>query len=179
MCVCVTYILHYKYFFFFLNIILMYCQIPFHLHRFQEERRQLEERLAQEKDSALGQLNQKHQAELEARQAELDTLAAHIEQLKQERQALADKHRAELDFISTDHKAALQALQTELTTRHSAELDKLEAVLQEANEAQLEAKEVELESRHRRAREELETKMLANMDTLENTYLQVPGCDYI
>lgn len=151
----------------------MYCQIPFRLHRFQEERRQLEDRLAQERDSALGELKQKHQTELEAKQAELDKLSAHIEQLKRERQTIVDKHQAELDVISTNHKAALQALEAELAARRTAELEKLEAVLQEANEAQLEAKEVELESRHRRAREELETKMLANMDTLENAYLQV------
>ena len=64
------------------------------------------------------------------------------------------------------------AQQVELAVKHSAEFDKLEAILQEANEAQLEAKEVELESRHGREKEKLEARMLANMDTLENTYLQ-------
>ncbi|XP_041937338.1 pericentrin isoform X2 [Alosa sapidissima] len=140
--------------------------------RFQEEKRELEENLAQERDSALGELQQKHQAELEAQKAELDKLTAQIEQVQQERQNLTDKHQSELESISTNHEAALQALEAELAARHRAEFEKLEAVLQEANEAQLEAKEVELERRHRRANEELEAKMLANMDTLENTYLQ-------
>ncbi|XP_031414935.1 pericentrin isoform X2 [Clupea harengus] len=140
--------------------------------RFQEEKGQLEERLAQERDSALGELGQKHQAELEAQKAELDKLTAQIEHLQQECQSLTDKHQAELESISSNHKAALLAQQVELAVKHSAEFDKLEAILQEANEAQLEAKEVELESRHGREKEKLEARMLANMDTLENTYLQ-------
>lgn len=45
-------------------------------------------------------------------------------------------------------------------------------VLQETNEAQLEAQEAELGGRHKQEMEELETRMLCNMDTLESTYLK-------
>lgn len=71
-------------------------------------------------------------------------------------------------MLSSNHKAALESL----AEKHNAELDKLQVVLQETSVAQLEAQEAELGARHKQEMEELETRMLCNMDTLENTYLK-------
>ncbi|XP_062324892.1 pericentrin isoform X2 [Osmerus eperlanus] len=149
--------------------------------RFQEERGQLEKRLAQQNELSLGELRDKHQADLElqrtkllaARTQETDTLRANH---KAELDSLSASHKEQIAVMATElaskHKAELVALETRLESQRNAELDRLEAVLEEANQAQLEAQEAELNHRHQEERDELERRMLGNMDTLEATYLK-------
>ncbi|XP_067315268.1 pericentrin isoform X2 [Pseudorasbora parva] len=142
------------------------------LCRHQEEQKQLEEMLTLQRDSALGQQKVEHAVELQAQKTLLDQRAAQLQHLEKECQDLKIHHREELESLRANHKTALETLEMELTNKHKAELDKLEAVLQETNLAQLEAQEAELQARHKQEREELEERLLANMDTLESTYLK-------
>ncbi|XP_051752168.1 pericentrin [Ctenopharyngodon idella] len=142
------------------------------LCRHQEEQKQLEEKLTLQRDAALGQQREQHAVELQAQKTLLDQRAAQLEHLERECQDLKIHHREELESLRTNHKTDLETLEMELTNKHKAELDKLEAVLQETNLAQLEAQEAELQARHKQEREELEERLLANMDTLESTYLK-------
>ncbi|KAK7154978.1 hypothetical protein R3I93_009814 [Phoxinus phoxinus] len=141
------------------------------LCRHQEEQKQLEERLTLQRDSALGQQREQHAVELQAQKTLLDQQASQLQDLEKESQDLKIHHREELESLRTNHKTAFETLEMELTNIHKTELDELEAVLQETNLAQLEAQEAELQSRHKREREELEERLMANMDTLESTYL--------
>ncbi|KAI2663332.1 Pericentrin [Labeo rohita] len=140
--------------------------------RHQEEQKQLEEKLTLQRDAALGQQREEHGVELQAQKTLLDEKAAQLEHLEKECQKLKIHHLEELESLRTNHKTALETLEMELTNKHKVELDKLEAVLEETNLAQLEAQEAELEARHKQEREELEERLLANMDTLESTYLK-------
>ncbi|XP_048056654.1 pericentrin isoform X5 [Megalobrama amblycephala] len=142
------------------------------LCRHQEEQKQLEEKFTLQRDAAMGQQREQHAVELQAQKTLLDQRAAQLEHLEKECQDLKIHHREELESLRTNHKTALETLEMELTNKHKAELDKLEAVLQETNLAQLEAQEAELQARHKQEREELEERLLANMDTLESTYLK-------
>ena len=74
--------------------------------------------------------------------------------------------------LASKHQTELVTLEMRLESQRNAELDRLEAVLEAANQAQLEAREAELNHRHQEERDELERRMLGNMDTLEATYLK-------
>uniref|UniRef100_A0A3B5M5U7 ELK domain-containing protein n=1 Tax=Xiphophorus couchianus TaxID=32473 RepID=A0A3B5M5U7_9TELE len=84
------------------------------------------------------------------------------------------KHKAQLDSLGACHRDQLAAMVKELDNKHKAELDlkKLEAAFKETSQAQLEALEAELAHRHQEERDNLEKRMLGNMDTLEATYLK-------
>ncbi|XP_016364291.1 A-kinase anchor protein 9-like [Sinocyclocheilus rhinocerous] len=138
----------------------------------QEEQKQLEEKLTLQRDAALDQQRERHAVELQAQKTLLDERAAQLERLEKDCQELKIHHWEELESLRTNHKMALETLEMELTNKHKVELDRLEAVLQETNLAQLEAQEAELQARHKREREELEERLLANMDTLESTFLK-------
>ncbi|XP_034145545.1 pericentrin isoform X3 [Esox lucius] len=149
--------------------------------RFQEEREELEQRLAQQGEVPLGQLREEHTASIELLRTTLMTNHTHeMETLQTNHKAELDSllacHKAELDAMAMElaikHKEELVVLETSLESKRKAELDRLEAVLQETSQAQLEAQEAELEHRHREERDELEVRMLGNMDTLEATYLR-------
>ncbi|KAL6455980.1 hypothetical protein MHYP_G00358310 [Metynnis hypsauchen] len=142
------------------------------LCRHEEQQRQLEEKLTQQRESDLQEQRQQHDQELEAQKALLDQHVSKLQHLEKECQEVKLRHQEELDTLSTNHKAALDAFEAELTEKHRAELDKLQVVLEETNLAQLEAQEAELKARHKQEMEELETRMLSNMDTLESTYLK-------
>lgn len=132
------------------------------------EQRQLEERLTQHREVELQKQKQQHGQELQAEAALLEQNISKLQQLQKEYQELKTRHQDELDLLSSNHKAVLDSL----AEQHRAELDKLQVVLQETNVAQLEAQEAELQARHKQEMEELETRMLCNMDTLESTYLK-------
>uniref|UniRef100_A0A672NN85 Pericentrin-like n=1 Tax=Sinocyclocheilus grahami TaxID=75366 RepID=A0A672NN85_SINGR len=142
------------------------------LCRHQEEQKQLEEKLTLQRDATLDQQRERHAVELQAQKTLLDERAAQLERLEKDCQELKIHHWEELESLRTSHKMALETLQMELTNKHKVELDRLEAVLQETNLAQLEAQEAELQARHKQEREELEERLLANMDTLESTFLK-------
>ncbi|XP_051568974.1 pericentrin-like [Myxocyprinus asiaticus] len=140
--------------------------------RHQEEQRQLEEKLTHQRDATLGLLREQHAVELQAQKALLDQQAAQIEHLEKECQELKLHHQEEMESLRANHKTAFETLKMEAMEKHKVELDKLEAVLQETNLVQLEAQEAELQARHKQEREELEKRLLANMDTMESTYLK-------
>ncbi|XP_071373521.1 pericentrin isoform X2 [Centroberyx affinis] len=149
--------------------------------RFQEEKAALQQCLAQRDEISLGDLRDKHQAELECERAAL------LNKHSQEMDTLSAKHKAQLDSLNASHRDQLAAMAVELDSKHKAELvaleaafdskrkaelDSREAVFQETNQAQLEALEAELARKHQEERDELERRMLGNMDTLEATYLK-------
>ncbi|XP_042356085.1 pericentrin isoform X2 [Plectropomus leopardus] len=149
--------------------------------RFQEEKATLEQSLAQKYEISLAELKNKHQTELEHERATL------LNKHSQEKDALNAKHKAQQDSLGASHKDQLAATAAELESKHNAELvaleaalnskrkadlESLEAVFQDTNQAQLEALEAELTRKHQEERDELEKRMLGNMDTLEATYLQ-------
>ncbi len=140
--------------------------------RHQDEQKQLEDKLTIQRDAALSQQKEQHAEELQAQKMLLNQRAAQLEHLENECKELKILHREELESLRTNHKTALETLEMELTNKHKVELDRLEAVLQETNLAQLEAQEAELQTRHKQEREALEERLLANMDTLECTYLK-------
>ncbi|XP_056606327.1 pericentrin isoform X2 [Triplophysa dalaica] len=142
------------------------------LCRHEEEQKQLEERLTHERDALLDQQKEQLDVELQSLKVLLEERAALLQRLKEECQELKTQHQEELQSLRTNHKTALETLEMELVKKHKAELDKLDAVFQETNLAQLEAQEAELQARHKQEREELEERLLANMDTLESTYLE-------
>lgn len=138
------------------------------LFRHQEEQRQLGEKLGQQHEEDLQKQKQQHAQELQVQAALLERNLSNLHQLQKEYQELQTRHQDELDLLSSNHEAALDSL----SEKHWAELDKLQVVLQETNAAQLEAQEAELGARHKQEMEELETRMLCNMDTIESTYLK-------
>ncbi|XP_029937869.1 pericentrin isoform X2 [Myripristis murdjan] len=149
--------------------------------RFQEEKAVLEQRLTQKNEISLGELRDKHQAELEHQKAAL------LNKHSQEMDTLNAKHKAQLDSLNASHRDLLAAMALELDCKHKAELvaleaafdskrkaelDSLKALFQETSQAQLEALEAELARKHQEEKDELERRMLGNMDTLEATYLK-------
>ncbi|XP_056446115.1 pericentrin-like [Gadus chalcogrammus] len=149
--------------------------------RFQEEKGQLEQRLAHKESVSLGEWNNKHQAALEQQRTAL--LTKHAQELhgvttghKEQLDALSARHRDQLAAMATEldtkHTAVLVAMEASLDSKWKAELEHLAAVFQETNQAQLEALESELSVGHKNERDELERRMLSNMDTLEATYLK-------
>ncbi|XP_047466343.1 pericentrin [Mugil cephalus] len=141
--------------------------------RFQEEKTELEQRLIQKYETTVTELKNKHKAELEHERATL------LNKHSQEMDTLNTKHKAQLDSLSTSHRdqlaamaAELVALEASLKSKRNKDLESLEAVFQETNQAQLEALEAELSRKHQEERDELEKRMLGNMDTLEATYLK-------
>ncbi|XP_028995899.1 pericentrin isoform X2 [Betta splendens] len=149
--------------------------------RFQEEKAVLEHCLSQKHEIAVAELKDKHQTDLEHEKATL------LNKHSQEMDMLSAKHKAQLDTLGASHKAQLAAIAAELESRHKAELvaleaaldskqkadlKGLEAALQETYQAQLEALEAGLNRKHQEERDELEKRMLGNMDTLEATYLK-------
>ncbi|XP_041809392.1 pericentrin isoform X2 [Chelmon rostratus] len=149
--------------------------------RFQKEKAMLEQSLAQKYEISMAELKNKHQTELEHERATL------LNKHSQEMDTLSAKHKAQLDSLSASHRDQLAAMTVELESKHNAELvaleaalnskqkadlESLEVVFQETNQAQLEALEAELARKHQEDRDELEKRMLGNMDTLEATYLK-------
>ncbi|XP_070776144.1 pericentrin [Enoplosus armatus] len=147
----------------------------------QEEKAVLEQSLAQKYEISLAELKNKHQTELEHERAKV------LKMHSQEMDTLEAKHKAQLDSLSASHSDQLAAMAVEFQSKHNTELVALEAVLnakrkadieslealfQETNQAQLEALEAELARKHQEERDELEKRMLGNMDTLEATYLK-------
>ncbi|KAJ8352322.1 hypothetical protein SKAU_G00237980 [Synaphobranchus kaupii] len=154
----------------------------------QKQQSAAAEELRRQQSEELRECEGRHRAELHTleadlrgtQKAELEALEADLrgkqrDQLDVLEAELRGKHRAELDALEADlrgkHRAEMGALEMGLCVKHKAELDSLQVVLQETNLAQLEAQEAELQVRHGQEREELEARMLSNMDTLETTYL--------
>ncbi|XP_026170864.1 pericentrin isoform X4 [Mastacembelus armatus] len=149
--------------------------------RFQEEKAALEQHLGQKYEMSLAELQNKHQTKLEHERATLLNKHSH------EMETLNAKHKEQLDSLSASHRDQLAAMTVELESKNNAELvaleaalnskrkadlESLEAVFQETSQAQLEALEAELTHKHKEERDELEKRMLGNMDTLEATYLK-------
>uniref|UniRef100_A0A3B3YRD9 Pericentrin/AKAP-450 centrosomal targeting domain-containing protein n=1 Tax=Poecilia mexicana TaxID=48701 RepID=A0A3B3YRD9_9TELE len=136
--------------------------------RFDEQKAELERRLVQSCEKSAAELEDGHKAELEHERTRL--LNKHSEEMN----ALHAEHKAQLDSLGACHRDQLAATVSELGNKHKAELDlkKLEAAFKETSQAQLEALEAELAHRHQEERDELEKRMLGNMDTLEATYLK-------
>uniref|UniRef100_A0A3Q2P6W8 Pericentrin n=1 Tax=Fundulus heteroclitus TaxID=8078 RepID=A0A3Q2P6W8_FUNHE len=126
-------------------------------------------RLAQQRyEKSVAELEDKRAAELQHERTAL------LNKRSEEMNALDAKHKAQLDSLSACHRDQLAAMVVELEKKHKAELDlkQLEAAFQETGQAQLEALEADLCRRHQEERDELEKRMLGNMDTLEATYLK-------
>lgn len=154
--------------------------MPF-VFRFQEEKTKLEQGLAQKYEMCLVELNKKHQTELEHERVAL------VNKHEEEITTLHVKHNAQLESLSASHRAELAAMVVKLESKHNtelvaveaalgskrkADLESLEAVFQKTNQAQLEAFEAELAYKHQEEKDEIEKRMLANMDTVEATYLK-------
>lgn len=137
--------------------------------------------MVQKCEISLAELNAKHQTELEHERAmlldkhtqEMDTLNA---KYKAQLESLSASHRDQLAATAADleskHSAEIVALEAALNSKQKADLESLESVFQETSQAQLEALEAELTRKHQEERDELEKRMLGNMDTLETTYLK-------
>ncbi|XP_019728011.1 pericentrin isoform X3 [Hippocampus comes] len=149
--------------------------------RFEEEKAVLEQCLAQKNEISLAELRNKHRTEMEHERAaladkhskEMDSLnAKHKEQLD----SLCTRHGDQLASLTTrlqsEHKGQLDALEAALNSKRKEDLEALEAVFQETSQAQLEAREAELARKHQEETDEIEKRMLSNMDTLEATYLK-------
>nr|XP_057947420.1 pericentrin isoform X4 [Doryrhamphus excisus] len=149
--------------------------------RFEEEKAILEQCFSQKIEISLAELRSKHQTELEHERAAL--LSKH----SQEMDSLNVKHKAHLDSLGASHRDQLVAMNGELQSKHNDQLVALEAALnskrkedlrgleamfRETSQAQLEAQEAELARKHQEEKDEIEKRMLANMDTLETTYLK-------
>uniref|UniRef100_A0A673B4S6 Pericentrin n=1 Tax=Sphaeramia orbicularis TaxID=375764 RepID=A0A673B4S6_9TELE len=149
--------------------------------RFEEEKTVLEQNLAQKYEMSLAELKDKYETEQEYDRKALLTKHSH------EMDSLNDKHNAQVESLCASHRHQLTAMEAELRSKHSAELitleaalhskqkldlQSLEAIFQETSQAQLEAQEAQLEHKHQEEKDELEKRMLGNMDTLEATYLK-------
>uniref|UniRef100_A0A3B3ZBW4 ELK domain-containing protein n=1 Tax=Periophthalmus magnuspinnatus TaxID=409849 RepID=A0A3B3ZBW4_9GOBI len=149
--------------------------------RFQDEKATLEHHLSQKYESSLSDIKEKHKSELAQEKAR--ALTKH----SQEMDALTARYTGQLDTLSTSHRDQLAAMATQLQNKHNTELVALEAALhsqrkldlasleaafQETSQAQLQAQEAQLERKHQEDKDELERRMLGNMDTLEATYLR-------
>ncbi|XP_029972288.1 pericentrin isoform X2 [Salarias fasciatus] len=149
--------------------------------RFQEEKKALEQHLVKRFELSVIEQENKHKAEMEHEREAL--LLKH----SQEMNTLDAKHKAQLDTLGASHRDQLAAMTVALESKHNADLvaleaalnakrkqdlESLEAVFQETNRTRLEALEAELTHKHQKERDELEKRMLGNMDTLEATYLK-------
>ncbi|XP_061824099.2 pericentrin isoform X2 [Nerophis lumbriciformis] len=149
--------------------------------RFEEEKAMLEQYFSQKTEISLVELRNKHKTDLEHERATL------LNEYSQEMDGLIIKHKAQLDSLGASHRDQLVAVTAELESKHNAQLVALEATLnskrkedlqgleamfQETSNAQLEALEAELSRKHQEEKDEIENRMLANMDTLEATYLK-------
>ncbi|XP_077416104.1 pericentrin isoform X2 [Vanacampus margaritifer] len=149
--------------------------------RFEKEKAVLEQCLAQKNEISLAELRNKYHTEMEQARAaiadkhskEMDSLnAKHKEQLD----SLCARHEDQLAAVTarlqSEHKAQLVALEVALNSKRKEDLEALEALFQETSQAQLEAREAELARKHQEETDEIEKRMLSNMDTLEATYLK-------
>lgn len=137
----------------------------------------MEQSLEHKYEMCLVELNKTHQTELEHQRVtlvnkhkeELTTLhAKHNAQLE----SLGASHRAELAAMVVKHNTELVAVEAALSSKRKADLESLEAVFQKTTQTQLEAAEAELAHKHQEEKDELEKRMLANMDIVEATYLK-------
>ncbi|XP_066544674.1 pericentrin isoform X2 [Amia ocellicauda] len=111
--------------------------------RFNEEQEQLMEKFLLQQEAAVNELKIKHAEELQAQKSNLEqSFSKQQEDLEKEYEQL--------------QQASVQALERDLNESHLVQLEVLEA---------------ELQAKHKLERDELETRMLSNMDTLESTYL--------
>lgn len=162
-----------------LNPILLYHFL--FVFRFQEEKTELEQSLAHKYEMCLVELNKTHQTELEHQRVTL------VNKHKDALTTLHAKHNAQLESLGASHRAELAAMVVKLESKHNtelvaveaalgskrkADLESLEAVFQKTTQAQLEAAEAELVHKHQDEKDELEKRMLANMDIIEATYLK-------
>lgn len=151
------------------------------MFRFQAEKTELEQSLAQKYEMGLVELNKKHQTEIELERATL------VNKHKEEIMTLHVKHNGQLESLGASHRAELAAMVVKLESKHNtelvaveaglnskrkADLETLEAVFQKTNQAQIEAVNAELAHKHQEEKDELEKRMLANMDIVEATYLK-------
>lgn len=137
--------------------------------------------MAQKYELSLEELKTKNLIELEDEKMtllnkhseEMDRLyAEHEAQINSLCAGQRDRLAAMATELDSKHKAELAALNAALESKRTADLESLEAVFQETSRAQLEASEAELACKHQEERDELEKRMLENMDTLEATYLK-------
>ncbi|XP_061699443.1 pericentrin isoform X2 [Syngnathoides biaculeatus] len=149
--------------------------------RFEEEKFVLERCLSQRIEISLAELQHKHDTELEQERAALmDKHAKETDSLNAEHKAqlvaLGTRHGEQLAALTaklqSEYKAQLFALEVDLTSKREEALQALEDLFQETSQAQLEAREAELARKHQEEMDEIEKRMLSNMDTLEATYLK-------
>ncbi|XP_051942198.1 pericentrin isoform X2 [Hippocampus zosterae] len=149
--------------------------------RFEEEKAVLEQYLAQKNEISLAELRNKHHTEMERERAALaDKHSKEMESLnakhKEQLDSLCTRHGDQLASLTTrlqsEHKGQLDALEAALNSKRKEDLEALEAVFQETSQAQLEAREAELARKHQEETDEIEKRMLSNMDTLEAAYLK-------
>ncbi|XP_034015360.1 pericentrin isoform X1 [Thalassophryne amazonica] len=148
--------------------------------KLQEEKAALEKCLTQKYEQSVAALLDKHQAELECERTLLQNkhsqeMAALCDKLKAELNSVNARHRDQLAALAVElelkHKTQLVALEVSLNSKRNTELASLEADLQETSQTRLEALEAALSQKHQQEKDELEKRMLGNMDTLETTYL--------
>ncbi|XP_068194522.1 pericentrin [Antennarius striatus] len=149
--------------------------------RFQQEKTLLEQSLIQKYEISLEELKNNLENEFEHERTnllnkhskEMDRLyASHEAQITSLSASHGDKLAAMAVEHESKHKAELVALEAALDSKRKADLESLEAVFRETSRAQLEALEADLAGKHQEERNELEKRMLSNMDTLESTYLK-------
>ncbi|XP_057715000.1 pericentrin isoform X2 [Corythoichthys intestinalis] len=151
------------------------------LDRFEKEKAVLEQCLAQKNEISLAELRNKHHTQLEKERAAL------VEKHSQEMDSLNAEHKAQLGLLGarhedliasvtarlqSEHNAQLVALEAALNSKRKEDLEALEALFEGTSQAQLEVREAELAQKHQEEIDEIEKRMLSNMDTLEATYLK-------
>ncbi|XP_077396087.1 pericentrin isoform X2 [Festucalex cinctus] len=149
--------------------------------RFDEEKAVLEQCLAQKNEISLVELRNNYHTEMEQARAVLaDKHSKEIESInaehKEQLDSLCARHGDQIAAVTarlqSEHKAQLVALEVALNSKRKEDLEALEALFQETSQAQLEAQETELARKHQEETDEIEKRMLSNMDTLEATYLK-------
>ncbi|XP_076871678.1 pericentrin isoform X3 [Brachyhypopomus gauderio] len=133
------------------------------LCRHQEERGKLEEKLAQQREADLGVQREQHVQEQETQRVLLEQHTSKLQHLEEQCQELKVQHQAELEILSTNHKASLQSLEAELSEKHKAELETLSA----NHKANLQSLEAELAKKHKAELEILSTNHKASLQSLE------------
>ncbi|XP_070402930.1 pericentrin isoform X4 [Nothobranchius furzeri] len=134
--------------------------------RLQEEKAALEQHLVQKHQTALAELKNIHEAEL---QRERTTL---LNKHATETNDLTAKHKEQLESLSASLRVQFAAVTAELETNLNAQLVAAETALDSKRKEELEALEADLARKHQEEKDELEKRMLGNMDTLETTYLK-------
>ncbi|XP_054832360.1 pericentrin [Eublepharis macularius] len=90
-------------------------------------------------------------------------------------QELREKHIAELDLqrkeLEQKHKEQILSLTADLQTQHQDEIETLKSTLEREQQIHLETKISHLQKNYQAQMAEIETKHLANLDTLESAYL--------